>query len=207
MNRTISLSLLFAGSMLLNAAMAENFDIHNDWFIEDINRPAKLVTTQDTYEDGYELYKMQSSFGIDGFLTEIIFDDSLKQIFEPFQGKTRNITFTYEIEGETQEQKLTTTWIDKDHLRFDDGDLVMDSYFDPKGMLLRNELFMDNMENPNEIMQYHYLAKDEAKPTNKENFIFVTTLEVDQYGNWVKQKEEKPKDKPVIRTRTIEYYP
>lgn len=206
-NTMTSLSLLLAGSLLVNVALADDFNIHNDWFIEGINKPAKLVITKDTYEDGYELYKRQSSFGTDGFITEVIFDDSLQQIFELYQGKTRNVAFIYDVEGETQQNPLTISWLDQNHLRFDDGDLVMDSYFDPQGKILRNELFMNSMEKPDEIRQYYYLATDETKPTDQENFIFVTNLKVDQYGNWIKQKEEKPNDKPIIRTRTIEYFP
>lgn len=193
--------------MLVNLALADDFNIHNDWFIEGINKPTKLVITKDTDENGYELYKSQTSFGTDGFITEIIFNDSLQQIFEPYQDKVRNTAFVYEIEGEEQRQELTTTWLAENHIRFDDGDLIMDSYFDLKGKLSRIELFINSREKPDEVMQYHYLTRNETKPTDKENFTFITTLEVDQYGNWLKQKEEKPNDHPIIRTRTIEYFP
>lgn len=206
-NKITSLSLLLAGSLLINVALADDFTIQNDWHFAGLNKPAKLVTTLEAYEDGYERYKMQTAYDSDGFITEVIYDDSLKQIFQPFQGKARNIHFIYEVEGETQQQTLTTTWLDKDHLRFDDGDLIMDTFFDTEGNATRHELFMNTMEKPDEIMQYYYLAKDETKPADKENFIFVSNLEADQYGNWIKQKEEKPNDKPIIRTRTIEYFP
>lgn len=190
-NTTASLSLLLVGSLLLNTAFADDFTIQNDWHFAGLNQPVKQITVQETREDGEELQKTQTSFNEQGFITEIIYDDSLKQVFEPYQGKVRNIAFIYEAEGEEQRQELTTTWLAENHIRFDDGDLVIDTFFDSEGKATRHELFMDST----------------TKPEIKENYVFVTNLELDKNGNWIQQKEEKANDKPMIRTRVIEYFP
>lgn len=206
-NTTASLSLLLTGSLLLNTAFADDFTIQNDWHFAGLNQPVKQITVQETREDGEELQKTQTFFNEQGFITEIIYDDSLKQIFEPYQGKVRNIAFIYEAEGEEQRQELTTTWLAENHIRFDDGDLVIDTFFDSEGKTTRHELFMDSTTKPDEITQYQYVDINEPKPEIKENYVFVTNLELDKNGNWVQQKEEKANDKPMIRTRVIEYFP
>lgn len=206
-NKIASLSLLLAGSLLINVALADDFTIQNDWHFAGLNKPVKQITAQETREDGEELQKTQTSFNEQGFITEIIYDDSLKQTFEPYQGKVRNIAFVYEAEGEEQRQELTTTWLAEDHVRFDDGDLVIDTFFDSEGKATRHELFMDSTTQPDEITQYQYVDMNDPKPEIKENYVYVTNLELDQYGNWIKQKEEKANDKPMIRTRIIEYFP
>ena len=206
-NTTTSLSLLLAGSLLLNVAFSDDFTIQNDWHFAGLNQPVKQITVQETREDGEELQKTQTSFNEQGFITEIIYDDSLKQVFEPYQGKVRNIAFIYEAEGEEQRQELTTTWLAENHIRFDDGDLVIDTFFDSEGKAIRHELFMDSTTKPDEITQYQYVDVNDPKPEIKENYVFVTNLELDKNGNWVQQKEEKANDKPMIRTRVIEYFP
>ena len=206
-NTITSLSLLLAGSLLVNVALADDFTIQNDWHFAGLNQPVKQITVQETREDGEELQKTQTSFNEQGFITEIVYDDSLKQTFEPYQGKVRNIAFIYEAEGEEQRQELTTTWLAANHIRFDDGDLVIDTFFDSEGKATRHELFMDSMTKPDEITQYQYVDVNNPKPEIKENYVYVTNLELDQNGNWTKQKEEKANDKPLIRTRVIEYFP
>ncbi len=206
-NKIISLSLLLAGSLLVNVALADDFTIQNDWHFAGLNKPVKQITVQETREDGEELQKSQTSFNEQGFITEIIYDDSLKQTFEPYQGKVRNIAFVYEAEGEEQRQELTTTWLAENHVRFDDGDLVIDTFFDSEGKATRHELFMDSTTKPDEITQYQYVDMNNPKLEIKENYVFITNIEFDQYGNWIKQKEEKINDKPMIRTRIIEYFP
>lgn len=206
-NIITSLSLLLAGSLLVNVALADDFTIQNDWHFAGLNKPVKKITAQETREDGEELQKTQTSFNEQGFITEIIYDDSLKQTFKPYQGKVRNIAFVYEAEGEEQRQELTTTWLAENHVRFDDGDLVIDTFFDSEGKATRHELFMDSTTQPDEITEYQYVDMNDTKPEIKENYIYVTNLELDQYGNWIKQKEEKANDKPMIRTRIIEYFP
>jgi hypothetical protein len=206
-NTITSLSLLLAGALLVNVALADDFTIQNDWHFAGLNKPVKQITVQEAREDGEELQKTQTSFNEQGFITEIIYDDSLRQSFEPYQGKVRNIAFIYEAEGEEQRQELTTTWLAENHIRFDDGDLVIDTFFDSEGKATRHELFMDSTTKPDEITQYQYINVNDPKPEIKENYVFVTNLELNQYGNWVKQKEEKINDKPMIRTRTIEYFP
>lgn len=206
-NTTTSLSLLLAGSLLLNTALADDFTIQNDWHFAGLNQPVKQITVQETREDGEELQKTQTFFNEQGFITEIIYDDSLKQVFEPYQGKVRNIAFIYEAEGEEQRQELTTTWLAENHIRFDDGDLAIDTFFDSEGKATRHELFMDSTTKPDEITQYQYVDVNDPKPEIKENYVFVTNLELDKNGNWVQQKEEKANDKPMIRTRVIEYFP
>lgn len=208
MKKTITLlSLLLAGSLLVNVALADDFTIQNDWHFAGLNKPVKQITVQETREDGEELQKSQTSFNEQGFITEIIYDDSLKQTFEPYQGKVRNIAFVYEAEGEEQRQELTTTWLAENHIRFDDGDLVIDTLFDSEGKATRHELFMDSTTKPDEITQYQYVDMNNPKPEIKENYVFITNIEFDQYGNWIKQKEEKINDKPMIHTRIIEYFP
>lgn len=206
-NTITSLSLLLAGALLVNVALADDFTIQNDWHFAGLNKPVKQITVQETREDGEELQKTQTSFNEQGFITDIIYDDSLKQTFEPYQGKVRNIAFVYEAEGEEQRQELTTTWLAENHIRFDDGDLVIDTFFDSEGKATRHELFMDSTTKPDEITQYQYVDMNNPKPEIKENYVFVTNIEFDQYGNWIKQKEEKTNDKPMIRTRIIEYFP
>ena len=206
-NTITSLSLLLAGSLLINVALADDFTIQNDWHFAGLNQPVKQITVQETREDGEELQKTQTSFNEQGFITEIIYDDSLKQTFEPYQGKVRNIAFIYEAEDEEQRQELTTTWLAANHIRFDDGDLVIDTFFDSEGKAIRHELFMDSTTKPDEITQYQYIGVNDPKLEIKENFVYVTNLELDQNGNWIKQKEEKANDKPLIRTRIIEYFP
>lgn len=206
-NKITSLSLLIAGSLLVNVALADDFTIQNDWHFAGLNKPVKQITMQETREDGEELQKTQTSFNEQGFITEIIYDDSLKQTFEPYQGKVRNIAFIYEAEGEEQRQELTTTWLAENHIHFDDGDLVIDTFFDSEGKASRHELFMDSTTKPDEITQYQYVNMNDPKPDIKENCVYITSLELDQHGNWIKQKEEKANDKPLIRTRVIEYFP
>lgn len=206
-NKIASLSLLLAGALLVNVALADDFSIQDDWHFAGLNQPVKQITVQETREDDEELQKTQTSFNEQGFITEIIYDDSLKQTFEPYRGKARNIAFIYKAEGEEQRQELTTTWLAANHIRFDDGDLVIDTFFDSEGKAIRHELFMDSTTKPDEITQYQYIGVNDPKPEIKENFVYVTNLELDQNGNWIKQKEEKANDKPLIRTRIIEYFP
>lgn len=200
--------VLFASSLLCSVALAETFEIKNDWHYASLSKPTQSISVSEIYEDDHsEIQKTAVNFNDQGYITEIIYDDTLKQVFEPYQDKVRNIAFIYEAANETHTSPLKSTWLAEDHQRFDDDDLVIDTFYNSKGQTIRHELFMDNMETPDEVTEYYYLEKDELKPTTDKKFVYITTLESDEFGNWIEQKEEHAGNKSIIRQRKIQYYP
>ena len=198
--------LLLISSLLSNLSSANDFDVKNDWYYEGLNKPTKETTIHITNPAGEALQKIQTQFNEEGFISSITYDEDLQQIFEPYQGKTRTMKFAYEAAGEEHSQTLTTQWLQANHVRFDDGDLVIDTFYDDKGNAIRRELFLDGTETPEEMIEYQYLDNS-TQPTDPTNQVVIINLEYDQYGNWVKQSEENPYDQRIIRTRTIEYFP
>lgn len=188
-------------------AIAQNIEIKNDWHYAGILHPAEKVTLQEIHEDGFIIQKTTTFYNKEGFITKIIYDDSLQQIYEPYRDNHRNIYFIYSVNNEEQKSVIKTQWLNTDHVRFDDDDLVIDTVFDDLGRVLRYDLFLDDPIIPIESTQYVYLAPNETLPADSPSNAFITNLEMDVFGNWIKQKEEKYNDKTIIRTRTIEYFP
>ncbi len=192
----------------LNIAFSQNAPLNTDWYYSGIHHPAQKTIIHEYDENGAELQKIETLFNPQGFITDNIYNDELRQDFEPYIGNQRVSYFTYLIDGQPIQQKLTETWIADDVLRLDDEDLVIETYFDPLGRISKENLFLDNFNAPKESSHYHYLESAEIMPTNIGNKdVYITILESDNFGSWTRQKEEKFNQKTIIRTRTIEYFP
>lgn len=193
--------------MLFQVALASDLDVQNDWFYAGIHHPAEKMTVYEMDENGHKIQKITTTFNRFGYITEVIYDDSLIQHYEPYINGHRDIEFIYTINHTEHTSIIKTEWLAPDHLRFDDGDLIIDTYFDAFGHITKQNLFLDHPLIPYESLKYTYLTHDQIQPNGTENDVFITILETDNFGSWTKQKEENINKKTIIRTRTIEYQP
>lgn len=195
----------------VNDEISADFPIQNDWHYAELTKPAKYILEEEFDERGNQIESIGISFDDQGFITEIKYDDYLKQIYEPYHNNERRIIFIYEANEEAEQQILDTKWVTPTQLRFDDNDLVIDNFFDDKGAVIRAELFLDDPNTPKEITHFSYFNQNDQKPTrptntSSEKHAYITILETDEYGNWTRQVEESDKS-TITRTREFQYYP
>ncbi|WP_171973708.1 hypothetical protein, partial [Wohlfahrtiimonas larvae] len=91
--------------------------------------------------------------------------------------------------------------------------LSIKEQFNTNGSAKRREIKELLSPYENEITSYYYLKENEQKLESLitdlaegEKLIFVTTLEVDEKGSWIKRQEEELGGETKIQTRIIEYY-
>lgn len=192
-----------------SAAHAEkNFEIKNDVFYEQISVPVSEINAQKTSEQGDIILSTQLTFNEKGYLKQYVANDGVVMTTEPYDGYKRKISYAA---GETKLQ-INTEWLDQNVLHHTDGDMQILVRMDENGEIISEKIFFEDEPELTEMTYYQYLKEGEQKPQKLvndlkagEKLIFVTTLETDEKGNWIKRQEEEQGGAIQLETRTIKY--
>lgn len=203
--------LLFLTHSISNASIEEPFPIQSDLFYEQIKATAMSVHQQLLSLNGQVLIDTKTTYNDKGFITQAIttIDNVvIKATYDAYKGPDRTIILSSTHVTNT----LTTSWSSPTTSHSSDGDMSTDYKLNDEGSIIYQKHYFKNEPDLIEITHFYYLNNNEQKPQylidhlkTGEKLIFVTILETDEKGSWIKQQKEEYNGMIELEVRTIKY--
>lgn len=227
--KKIIITIIFLLNVILIGHADNNYCIQNDLFYEEVYSPAKTVEWIETIDGTITTHAViysneQGNVQKIAFLPNILGDikelkknsDDLIFFFSELKDNKRRIV-TFSKESNKPIDVDIEEWLspyESATASVTGIGIMIKEQFNTNGSIKRREI--DELLSPyeKEITNYYYLKENEQKSESLindiaegEKLIFVTTLEVDEKGSWIKRQEEELGVETKIQTRIIEYYP
>ncbi len=223
MKKHFSLILILASQLFFSTSIAEeNYRIQNDLYYEEVYQLANSIEVVSTVNNQMDEHYI-GYFDKTGNATKMVFFENnqdnnynLKKpeyifVLSELKNNERTIVMADPIDNSLLDMS-TEKWLNPNLSINESTGMITHAYSNQNGSLKRIENTYLLTPKYNEILNYVYIEKDENKSQTLianlpegEKLVFVTTLEADDKGSWIKRVEEEVGGQTTIKTRIIDY--